>query len=157
MADQDLDYKKLVEAALFMSPKAVGVDDLVSLTGIAFPGRVEKIVKELVQDYSSKDTALEVVSIDGKYMFSLKEQYAGRVKGLANEPDISRGALRILAYVSKNEKTIQSDLVKYFGSSVYDYMKELQEKEFVETRKYKRSKLVLTTPKFREYFNVSAI
>ena len=87
-------------------------------------------------------------------MFSLKEPYASKVAGLASGPDISRGALRILAYISKNDGVLQSSVVKNFGSSVYDYIKELTEKEFIETQKIGRSKKITTTDKFKEYFNV---
>jgi chromosome segregation and condensation protein ScpB len=49
---------------------------------------------------------------------------------------------------------MQSELVKIFGTSTYDYMKELLENEFVKTTRLKRSKKVETTTKFKEYFNV---
>jgi len=44
--------------------------------------------------------------------------------------------------------------VKLFGASVYDHMKELAEKGFVESKKQGRSKKITVTNKFREYFNV---
>ncbi len=148
------DYKKLIEAALFMSPNAMSVNEISEATGIASPGIIERLLNELMSDYESRDTSLKVMSISGKYMFGLKDPYISKVSSLAKGPDISRGALRVLAYISKNEGTLQSDLVKYFGSSTYDYMSELTEKEFVESRKYKRTKKIETTPKFKEYFSV---
>lgn len=150
--DEQLDPKKMIEATIFMSAKALGIGEIASLAGIASPGIVEKIVKELVEDYRSRDTSLEILEISGKYMFSVKSPYSSKVSGLAVGPDLSHGALRILAYISKNDGVMQSQLVKYFGSQTYDYMKELVEKEFVEAKKFKRSKKINTTPKFREYF-----
>jgi hypothetical protein len=41
------------------------------------------------------------------------------VKDLAVGPDISRGGLRLLAYISKNDGIMQSQLVKAFGQSTY--------------------------------------
>ncbi|MDE1852024.1 MAG: SMC-Scp complex subunit ScpB [Candidatus Micrarchaeota archaeon] len=150
--DEQLDPKKTVEATIFMSAKALGISEIASLAGIASPGAVEKMVRELVEEYRSRDTALEILEISGKYMFSIKSPYASKVSGLASGPDLSKGALRILAYISKNDGVMQSQLVKYFGSQTYDYMKELVENEFVEAKKFKRSKKISTTPKFKEYF-----
>lgn len=150
----DEEYKKLIEAALFMSPNAMSTAEIVTATGIASPGMIDRLVNELIKEYEARDTALKIMGISGKYMFSLKDEYISKVASLAAGPDISRGALRVLAYISKNEDILQSDLVKYFGSATYDYIKELTEKEFIESHPYKRSKKIATTPKFSEYFSV---
>lgn len=150
----EIDHKKLVEAALFMSQNALGVNELVGATGIMSPGKIQEILKELVTEYGGRDTSLQILEIGGKYMFALKEPYATKVSGLAIGPDLSRGALRVLAYISKNPNLLQSSIVKIFGSTTYEYMKELTEKEFIETKKIGRSKKISTTQKFKEYFNV---
>ncbi len=151
--DEQPDYKRLIEAALFMSTKALGASDLTGITGIASPGHITEMIKQLADEYRSNDTALQILELDGKYLMTLKEPYASKVSSLAAGPDISRPALRILAYINKNPGIMQSQIVKAFGSSTYDYMKELSEKEFIETKKLGRTKKVLTTNKFREYFN----
>lgn len=153
MEDQ-LEHKKLIEAALFMSQNAIGINELVSATGIMSPGKIQGLLKELMEEYAKRDTALVLIEIGGKYMFALKEPYATKVSGLAIGPDLTRGALRLLAYVSKNPEVLQSSIVKIFGSSTYEYMKELTEKEFIETKKVGRSRKISTTQKFKEYFNV---
>jgi chromosome segregation and condensation protein ScpB len=150
----NIDYRKLVEAALFMSSKAVSIEELSEHTGIASSGTLRGLLDDLINSYSNGDTSLEVLRIGDKYMFGLKEPYASRVASLAGGPDISKGALRILAYINKNEGVLQSTLVKTFGSTTYDYVKELKESEFIETEKYRTSKRVSTTQKFKEYFNV---
>ncbi len=154
MPDESIDYKKLLEAALFMSSRAVSLDELSEQTGIASKGILHSLMEELIGRYNTTDTSLEILAIGDKYMFGLKEPYASKVASLAGGPDITKGALRILAYVSKNEGVLQSTLVRTFGSTTYDYIKELIENEFIETKKFKRSKKVATTQKFKEYFNV---
>jgi segregation and condensation protein B len=150
------DHRKLIEAALFMSPNALGVEELKSFTGIASAGHVEAAARQLVEEYKSRDTALEIVEIDKKFIFGLKEPYASKLGKLASGPDITRGSLRVLAYVSRNDGVMQSELVKLFGPSVYDHMKELAEKGFIESRKQGRTKKITVTNKFREYFNVQS-
>ena len=152
--EADKEYRKLIEAALFMSPNALSIAEIGSATGIASPGAIERLVAELISDYDGRDTSLRVMAISGKYMFSLKDEYVSKVSSLAAGPDLSRGALRVLAYISRNEDILQSDLVKYFGSATYEYIKELTEKEFIEPHKYKRSRKIATAPKFKEYFGV---
>lgn len=151
---EELDYKRLVEAALFMSPHAMSVADISGATGIASLGALSDTLGKLVEQYKNADTALEIIKVGEKYMFSLKEPYASKVSKLATGPDLSRGSLRILAYVSKNDGVMQSSLVKLFGASTYDHMKELVEGDFVEAKKSGRSKKITTTTKFKEYFNV---
>lgn len=151
---ENLEYKKLVEAALFMSPHAMSPAELSKETGIASIGILESVLQEIVNDYKNRETAIEVVRINEKYMFGLKEPYASKVSSLASGPDITKGALRLLAYLSRNDGVVQSELVKIFGASTYDYVKELAGKEFVEAKKFKRSKRINTTTKFKEYFKV---
>ncbi len=148
------EHMRIAEAALFVSGRAVGLDELAKVLGIASPGYVKKLLETLAQEYAKNQSALEVVSIGDKYALSVKGEYASKVSELAGAPEISKGALRILAYIGKNEPVMQSSIVKAFGSSTYDYMKELQEKDFVTAQRKGRSKRVETTQKFREYFNL---
>ncbi len=156
MADNiNAESMNLVEAVLFVSGKAMDIDSISSATGIASKGYLENVIKGLSERYKSPDTALSLISIGGKYMLSLKEPYATKVNGLAGAPDISKPALRTLAYISKKEPVMQSELVRIFGSSVYDQMKELLDKDFVKAEKYGRTKRITTTQKFKEYFGIS--
>lgn len=152
--EEQPDYKKLIEAALFMSPNALSVSELSEITGIASVGHVETITRSLIDEYKARDTALEIIEIDRKFMFGLREPYASKVSRFASGPDISRGALRLLAYVSRNNNALQSGIVKIFGESTYDHVKELVEKGFLEANKVGRSRKLSVTNKFREYFNV---
>ncbi len=149
-----VDKKELIEAALFMSPNAMSIQDIMNATGISSPGFIEKSLKELMEKYANDETALRIEEINSKYMFSLKEPYASMVSKLAAGPDISKSSLRILAYVSKNNGIMQSEIVKIFGSSAYEHIKELVEKDFIEAKKQGRSKKIVLTQKFKEYFNV---
>src|SRR5271154_6017809 len=106
----EIDYKRLIEAALFMSPNAMSVNEIATATGVASPGTIEKLLSELIAEYDKSSTALRIMPISGKYMFSLKDPYASKVSSLANGPDISRGALRVLAYIAKNNDVMQSQL-----------------------------------------------
>lgn len=155
MTDQKTtEHIRIAEAALFVSGRAMGLDELGRILGIASPGYVKKVIEALAEEYAKGQSALEVVSVGDKYALNVKNEYASKVSELAGAPEISKGALRILAYVGRNEPVMQSSIVKAFGSSTYDYMHELLEKDFVTAQRKGRSKRVETTQKFREYFNL---
>jgi len=150
----DTDYKNLIEAALFMSSKALSEEELARIIGLGAIGQVDEYIRQLIEEYKNRQTALEIIEIDGKYMLTVKNEYAEKVSSLANEPELSKGAIRLLAYISKNNGILQSELVKAFGEVTYDYVKELVEKEFITAKKEGRSKRVYLTNKFSEYFAV---
>jgi len=145
---------KLIEAVLFVTGRAMSVDELAEAAGIASKGYVESLVKKLAERYSAQDTALAISFVGGKYALSLKEPYGSKVSSMAGAPEVSKAALRILAYISKKEPILQSDIVKAFGSSTYEQIKELTEKDFVKAEVFGRTKKITTTQKFKEYFSI---
>src|SRR5271155_2687895 len=94
------DYKRIIEAALFMSPRAMTVQEIATAAGIATPGTIQIMLAELITDYRTRGTALDIIEVNRKYMLTIKEPYATKVGGLASKSDLSRGAMRILAYVN---------------------------------------------------------
>ena len=150
----DADTKRLIEAVLFVTGKAMSAEEIAQAIGVVSLGYINGALKELADEFAARDGALRILSIGNKYMMGLAEPYATKVNGLAGQPDISKGALRILAYVSRNEPIYQNAVVKAFGSSTYDYVKELVENEFLDTKRVGRTKKLQTTDKFREYFSL---
>ncbi len=148
------DYKKIIEASLFVSGRAMDLEEIANVAGIGSVGHVKKMLDEIAKDYDSRGSPLTVSNMGDKYMLSVRNEYAERVNSLAGAPDISRSSLRLLAYISKNEPVMQSSVVKVFGSSTYDHMRELLDKEFVRTMRVGRTKRVETTNKFKEYFSL---
>ena len=148
------DYKKTIEAALFVSGRAMDTEEIAKLVGIGSVGHVKKILDELIVDYQNRDSSLIVSKTGEKYVLGVRNEYAEKVNSLAGAPEISKSSLRILAYISKNEPVMQNSVVKAFGSPTYEHVKELLEKEFIRTMKVGRTKRIETTNKFREYFSL---
>jgi segregation and condensation protein B len=153
-SQSSLDYKKTVEAALFVSGRAMDTDEIAEIVGIGSVGHVKKILDELISDYQKRDSSLVISKVGDRYVLGIRNEYAERVGSLAGAPEISKSSLRILAYISKNEPVMQNSIVKAFGSSTYEHIKELSEKEFIKTMRIGRTKRVETTNKFKEYFNL---
>ena len=144
--------RRTVEAALFMSAKPMGLDELAKIAGVSAPGFVENELKELQKEYVSRGSAIEVALENGQYYMRIRSEFADRVSVLAGGADLSRGALRVLALISKSEGMEQSQLVKSLGSAIYEYVHELMEKGFITRSKKGRTMALRTTPKFKEYF-----
>lgn len=149
------DYKKEIEAAMFVSNKAMSVQEIGESLGIKSFSSVKSIISALIEDYKARDSALEIIEINGKYLLTVRKEYLAKVNRLAGTPDISKPGLRILAYISKNEPVMQSRLVKIFGTSAYIYIKELLESEFISSTRFKTTKSIKTAPKFAEYFSLN--
>ncbi len=145
----------ILEAALFVSGRAMSAEELAGVAGIASVGYVKRMLDDMAERSKSSSGALCILRIGDKYIMSVKDPYGSIVGSLAGQPDISKGALRILAYISKNEPISQSRIVKAFGSTTYLYVKELIDGDFIKASKEGRTKRLETTQKFKEYFNLT--
>ncbi|MDO8339771.1 MAG: SMC-Scp complex subunit ScpB [Candidatus Burarchaeum sp.] len=144
--------RRNLEAALFMSSRSMGLPELAKIVGVSAPGFVESELRALQKEYDERGSAVEIANEDGGYYMRVRSEYASKASVLAKGPDISRGGLKVLAFVSKNDGIEQSKLVKSLGSTVYEYVHELLEKGFITRAKKGRTMALRTTPKFKEYF-----
>ena len=148
--------EKIIEAALFMSSKPLSPSELGKLIGVAAPGFVSQRLDALRARYDSAGSSIEIALEEGKYYMRLRADYVNYVKEFAQQGEISRHALRTLAYISKNEGITKRLLFLRLGGGIYEDISELVEKGFVTQKKSGRTKAVSTTPKFRAYFGNQA-
>ncbi len=142
--------KKFIEAALFISSRPMSLEELRTLTGIGALGYLKTVVEELKKDY--ENSAIEVSELEGKYEMKIRTPYLERVKHFAQEVEISKGALRTLAYLSKHDGMLKSELVKKIGPQIYLDVHELIESGFVKAHKAGRTSKLTLTEKFKKYF-----
>ncbi|MFA6489983.1 MAG: SMC-Scp complex subunit ScpB [Candidatus Micrarchaeia archaeon] len=144
--------ERIIEAALFMSSKPLAVSELGKLIGVAAPGYVSQRLETLQKRYDDAESAVEIAFEENKYYMRLRLSYVNAVKEFAQQGEISRHALRTLAYISKTEGMKKSLLADRLGSTIYQDIAELVEKGFVHQKKNGRTKTLHTTPKFKMYF-----
>ncbi|MEM4554546.1 MAG: SMC-Scp complex subunit ScpB [Candidatus Anstonellaceae archaeon] len=147
--------ERIIEAALFMSSRPLSVAELSKLVGVAAPGYVAERLDSLAKRYSETGSAIEIALEEGKYIMRLRPAYVGFVKEVAKEGEISRHALRTLAYIAKNEGIKKSVLAARLGSGIYKDVEELSSKGFLLQKKEGRSKALFTTEKFKAYFGIT--
>jgi segregation and condensation protein B len=148
----DKEEKRIIEAALFISARPMALEELRTLTGIGAVGYLAKVVEELRADYEERNSAIEILGADGKYEMRIRQDYVARVKQFAQDTEISKAALRTLAYISKHDGVLKSELAKRIGSSIYQDVQELVDAGFVKARKAGRSSTLHLTDKFHRYF-----
>lgn len=145
--------KKLAEAALFMSTEPLTLDELTKVMNAPSFAISLKVLDDLIAEYSTKDTALEIVRTeDSKYMMRVKSDFLGRVSHLAVSTEMSKAVLRTLGLVALKQPVKQSFVVKVIGNKAYGYVDELIERGFVKFKKFGNTKILDTTEKFISYF-----
>ena len=148
-----MSLKCRVEAALFVIGKAATIEELSEiLNEDAFA--VEEALLELIGDYASRETALEIDDEDG-YIIQVNEEYKDIVEKLV-PVELSTPILRTLTIIAIKEPIRQSRLKELRGPVAYDHIPELLEKGLISRKKDKngRSFILKTTPKFAEYFKM---
>ena len=144
--------KKMIEAALFISSRPMALEEFRTLTGIGAMGYLQNLMQELQQDYETRGSAVEIANIEGKYSMRVRNPYIEKVKQFAQDTEIGKTALRTLAYISKHDGVLKSELVKRIGTQVYQDVKELDDAEFIKQKKAGRSSRLHVTEKFKMYF-----
>lgn len=144
--------KKLIEAALFMSPKPMTMDELSELTGNTDKDAVRKIVLEIKQQYAERDSGIEIFTMGDSYIMQVNSEYDEKVAYLASESEFSKSVTKTLALISFKQPVKQSLVIKYRNTKAYDHIKLLLEKELIARQRTGRTYILRTTRKFLEYF-----
>jgi len=142
--------KKMIEAALFISSRPMSLEEFRTLTGIGALGYLQNVMNDLIKDYEGR--AVEVVEAEGKYEMRVRNEYLERVKQYAQDVELGKSALRTLAYLSKHDGMLKSELVRKIGTHVYADVHELRESGFVKSHKAGRTSKLTLTEKFKKYF-----
>jgi len=155
MVSKESEYKKRIEAALFASGRPLSLLQLKSAAGVRKLDKVRNVLKELIEEYKSRDTSLEIVEIGQEnYMLRVKPEYVSQVKKLGVKPMISRAGLKTLTLIGLKQPVVQSSIVSLRGTHAYKQIRKLIEMGFVEARRNGRSRLLRLTPTGLSIFGV---
>ncbi|MFH1239843.1 MAG: SMC-Scp complex subunit ScpB [Candidatus Diapherotrites archaeon] len=144
--------KKLIEAALFMSPKPMTMDEFVELTGNLNKDNIRNTILEIKQEYADRNSSIEVFTLGDSYLMQVNSEYDDKVAHLASESEFSKSVTKTLALISFKQPVKQSLVIKYRNTKAYDHIKLLLEKELISRQRTGRTYILRTTRKFLEYF-----
>ncbi|MCK4319828.1 SMC-Scp complex subunit ScpB [Candidatus Micrarchaeota archaeon] len=146
-----MDKEKLLEAALFISGREIDENELAKLLKVRKKS-LEKILEKLSKRY--ENSAVQIRKIEENYIMRLKDEYVNAVEEFAHEPEFRKGTLKTLSFIAKNPGIMKSELCKRLGSRIYEDVKILVEKGFVQGKKHGRSTKLDTTKRFKAYFGI---
>ncbi|MCD6512470.1 MAG: SMC-Scp complex subunit ScpB [Thermoplasmata archaeon] len=145
-----METRKIVEAILFASSRPVAIDEIIKSSGKSIE-EVKKAIEELKKFY--EDSSIEIAVINGRYAMQIKNEYAEYAREFA-PVELSKNHIKTLALIAYHQPIKQSELKKMIGSSVYDYVRLLAEKGFINAKKEGRTKIIEVSQHFYDYFGI---
>lgn len=146
----------LLEAGLYVAGRPLDLKTLGSVTGTRSKKKVRKLAKALVENYRNRDTALEVLELEGeRFVMQLKAEYMGKVRKLATRPLLSAGPLKTLSYIAFRQPIPQTQVIDVRGHHAYGHLRQLEEMELIVREGIGRKKMIRTTEFFADFFGLS--
>lgn len=149
------EVQRLIEAALFMSARPLSIFDLLKLTG-ASAKEIKIAIQNLQKEYAARSSWIEILKQDKSYLMRLLPSKVEKVESITQETELSKRALRVLAVVAQHDGVIQSKVFRKLGSTTYEGVKELVEKNYLIAEQKGHSKILHVSNKFKTYFGQSA-
>lgn len=146
----------LIEAALYVAGRPLDLKTLSSLIEPRSKKRAEKLAETLIEDYTTRDTALEILKLDdNRFVLQLKPEYTPRVRRLSLRPLLPMGPLKTLSYIAYRQPVLQSQVIDVRGEHAYGHLKELEDQGLIIRERVGKSKMIRTTEFFADYFGLS--
>jgi segregation and condensation protein B len=145
--------RSLIEAALYMSNEPISVEQMSKMFK-AEPENVKEAVLEIKKDMESSEHGVYVLETTQGFQIRVKPRFAPSVRKLTPYKDLGRGLLRVLALVAYKQPITQSEIVKVIGNRTYEYVKVLTEKGLIKAIKQSRTKALVPTKEFANYFGL---
>ncbi len=150
---------KLLEAALFASPRPIPVDELAALAPEASKAEVAAALEGLREHYDVDGHGVELVELAGGWQILTRPEYTEAIERaqLAARPQrLSAAALETLAIIAYRQPIGRGEIEEIRGVSVGSILKSLHERGLVEVvgraEGMGRPLLYATTPLFLEQF-----
>jgi segregation and condensation protein B len=146
----------LLEAGLYVAGRPLDIKTLRSVTGTRSKRKVRKLAQALVENYKNRDTALEVLELEGeRFVMQLKAEYTAKVRKLATKPLLSAGPLKTLSYIAFRQPVPQVQVIDVRGHHAYGHLRQLEEMELITREGAGRKKMIRTTQFFADFFGLS--
>lgn len=148
-----MSLKNKVEAVLFAVGKRISSEDISKLCSSS-KSSVEKVLKELQEDYEKRESALFIFSAQNIWKIDVREKYNDLVRGIVVDTELSRPTMETLSLIAYKKGYLQSDIIKQRGVAAYDHIKELLDIGFISREKEGRSYRLKLSSRFFDYFDI---
>jgi len=147
------ELKPIIEAALFMTNEPVSVKRLSAMFKTS-PNKIRRILEELKLEFEQSDHGIYVLETEYGYQLRVKPGFVSYVRRLTPYKELGRGLLRVLSMVAYKQPITQAEIVKVIGNRTYEYVKTLEEKGLIKTVRHSRTKALMPTKEFANYFGL---
>ncbi len=145
----------LLEASLYVAGRPLDLNALCSVIGSRSKRKVKKIITMLIQDYTARNTSLEILELkDERYVLQVRAEFTPLVKRFVNRPLLSSGPLKTLSYIAYRQPISQKRVIEVRGQHAYGHIKLLKDMGLIEAERSGRSMALRTTDYFADYFGL---
>ncbi len=149
-----MDLKHQIEAILYTLGKFTTIEELANLASTT-PNKVKKVIEQLKQDYSKRQTALTIQELDNKVKLNIKKEFGYITNKLLSDKELDNPTTKTLAIIAYKQPVKQSEVIKIRGNKAYDHIKFLKESGLISSEKLGRTRLLKLTSNFYDYFDVA--
>jgi|GEM_PF-1609363 len=142
----NLSLKELVEAILFSIPEPFTAEDMAFKTNRKTED-VRKALEDVSNEYAARNGVITIENVNGRYAMAIRREAALSLRKYIREAELTSYELKMLAIISKHNGILKSQMAKAMGSGVYDHIRSLVEKGFVQEVKAGRNTALKTTGK----------
>jgi len=157
---QDEEAKSVIEAILFMAGEPVSLDTIRKITEID-KYNTERLTRELISDYSVRNTGLFIVEVAEGYQMVTNPACAPWVKKLLSTSvpkKLSQSSLETMAIIAYKQPIIKAEIEAIRGVNSDGVVKTLLDKRLVKILGRKevpgRPLMYGTTKEFLQYFGL---
>ena len=146
----------LCEAALYVSGRPLDLKVLGSVIGARSEEKISAVASAVSERYRVAESPVQVLELaDGRWVMQLRAEFAKFVKRLSSRPLLTPGPLRTLSFIALRQPVNQSYVVRVRGKLAYGHVKVLKDMDLVSFEVLGRTKRLMTTGTFADYFNLS--
>lgn len=138
----------LIEAALWVSPEPLKLEELAKIAGIGSKGELKKLLEQLKQEYKR---GIELIETEEGWQFVVKPELLPKVSYLTPYCELSEGCRRTLAIIIWKEPVKKSEIVKIQGNKAYGYIKRLEKLGLIKSEKCGHTSILRLTQKFERW------
>ncbi len=157
---EDHEARAIIEALLFMAGEPVTLDKLRKITEVD-KYNTERLVRELISEYSTKHTGLFIAEVAEGYQMVTNPACAPWIKKLlstAVPKKLTQSSLETMAIIAYKQPIIKAEIEAIRGVNSDGVVKTLLERRLVKILGRKevpgRPLMYGTTPEFLQYFGL---
>lgn len=151
---KEIENVKKIEAALFLSARFLGINELVLLTDIN-PLMLKELLAKLKQRYDEQDSAIEIINKENLWKMDVGQEYVGMINKLATgSSEFSNAEQETLAVIAYKQPAKQSVIIKIRGNKAYDHVKHFIDIGLVMAKRVGHTRELRLSDEFFEYFHL---